>query len=73
MNDFLTSVVRTFAPMLAGLLVQFVPGVDLTAATLVISQMLWYLGARGLEQLKPQFGWLLALPKPPAYVPPDAN
>jgi hypothetical protein len=76
-GDLLKSFVRTFVPVVVGLILAAFAkvqiDVDETALTQVINAVFvggYYAVVRFLEVRFPQFGWLLGLPVPPAY--PDA-
>jgi hypothetical protein len=75
MTDFLTSLVRTYVPIVVGYLVSLglLPG-DLsdeaTAAATGAIIAVYYALARLLEKKWPAFGWLLGIPKEPSYPTP---
>jgi hypothetical protein len=82
MNDFVTSLIRTWTPIIAGTLIgwgiaQGLP-VDksmeagLTALLAAGLSGLYYLAVRLAEQRWPAAGWLLGVAKPPAYPVPPA-
>jgi hypothetical protein len=74
-NDFVTSLVRTYVPIGIGYLVSL--GVlpttlsDQAAAAATAGIIAaYYLVARALEAKFPKLGWLLGVPKAPSYPPP---
>lgn len=75
MSDFVTSLVRTWVPVVIGYLVALgVLPTDLsdeaTAAFTAIIIGAYYLLIRALETRFPWIGWLLGAPKTPTYTPP---
>lgn len=74
MQDLLRSVVRTFVPVVVGLIISGLAmagvEVDQAALTSVIDAIfvgLYYTVVRFLESKNKQFGWFLGLPTPPTY------
>lgn len=77
-----TSLVRTYSPWLAGLLIGFLVNlgvpldpefeVALLALITTLAGALWYLIVRILERIRPGFGWLLGSAKKPVYAEPAA-
>ena len=71
-NDFFTSLVRTYVPIAIGYLVSLgvLPDTlsdQATAAATAGIIGLYYLLARALEAKFPKLGWLLGSPKAPTY------
>ena len=77
MNDFVTSLIRTYVPTAVGIFVAYLTaaGVDLEAGTelalsggiVAVVTGVWYFGVRLLENRWPAFGYLLGVAKAPAY------
>ena len=75
MSDFLTSLIRTWVPILVGYLVSLglLPASLSDSATAAFTALVigvYYALVRVLETRWPAFGWLLGSPKKPTYVPP---
>lgn len=78
MNDFITSLVRTYVPIGVGAIASYLltKGIELDANAQLglvtfltaLSQGVYYLAARLLEQKFPQLGFLLGSSKKPEYV-----
>ena len=66
MNDFVTSLIRTVAPLVAARLVAYGFEIDEPTLILLLSAG-WYGAARALERVHPRFGWLIGYPSEPAY------
>lgn len=77
MNDFITSLIRTYVPIIVGALISYLAAsgivIDSTATLGLVtfltglSQAVYYLVARILEKKFPQFGFLLGSSKKPEY------
>lgn len=77
MNDFITSLIRTYVPIAVGAVASYflTLGVELDANAQLglvtfltaVLQGVYYLLARLLEQRFPQFGFLLGSTKKPEY------
>lgn len=77
MNDFVTSLIRTYVPIAVGAVVSFLltKGIELDANAQLglvtfltaLLQGVYYLVARLLEQKFPQLGFLLGSTKKPEY------
>jgi hypothetical protein len=77
MSDFITSLVRTYVPILIGYLVSLgiLPSTLSDQATAAFTALIigvYYLLVRLLETRFPWLGWLLGSPKTPKYAPPAA-
>lgn len=80
MNSFVTSLIRTYVPIIVGALVSFLitKGVELDPETQTglivaltgVSQAVYYYVARVLERKFPQFSFLLGSSAQPKYVEP---
>ncbi|GAA4176619.1 hypothetical protein [Gryllotalpicola koreensis] len=81
-TDFVASLIRTYVPILAGLILSWLATVHLpiriegipqgvmeSALTAVLAGI-WYLIVRALETRWPKLGVFLGVPKAPAYTPP---
>jgi hypothetical protein len=73
-SDQLKSIVRTFVPVVVGLILSGLAtiGVEVPegALTTVVDALFvggYYALVRVLEEKNPSFGWLLGLPTPPNY------
>lgn len=77
MNDFITSLIRTYVPIAVGAVASYLvtAGIDIDANAQLglvtfltaVLQGVYYLLARLLEQKFPQFGFLLGSAKKPEY------
>lgn len=76
MNDFVTSLIRTYVPVVVGAVVAYVTRKlgwvtpDTTAAATAFTGVvigLYYAAARALEKRYPVLGWLLGRPAQPTY------
>ena len=75
MSDFVTSLIRTYVPIIIGYLVSVgvLPDTMSDQATAAATAGIigaYYLLARALESKFPKLGWLLGSPKAPTYTPP---
>lgn len=78
MNSFVTSLIRTYTPIVAGtvigwaitlgLPVTVADKAGLTAVLAAAASGLYYLAVRLAEQKWPQLGWLLGKPATPVYL-----
>jgi len=83
MTNLVVSWIRTFTPVLVGGLIAWLvrQGVKvdtsvaqpLTEALTVIFTAVYYFLVRTLETWWPGFGWLLGIPKQPAYPPAEVT
>ena len=76
LSDTVVSLIRTYVPVIVGAAVAFVfrklgwvtpDTTELAAAFTVLVIALYYGAARWLEKKVPALGWLLGVPKEPAY------
>lgn len=77
MSDYVTSLIRTYVPVVVGAVLTWLVtrGVaidDVTSGAIIVALQglltgLYYTIARQLEARFPQFGWLLGVPKTPSY------
>lgn len=73
----LPSILRTLVPLAVGYFLAW-PAAKLlgltedqiTSLITAVISAVYYLAVRGLEQVAPQFGWLLGYASAPKYVPP---
>ena len=72
----LPSILRTLVPLAVGYLLAWpaarwlgLTEEQVTSLITVVITAAYYLAVRALEQLAPQFGWLLGYASPPRYVP----
>jgi hypothetical protein len=80
MSSFVTSLIRTWTPIVAGAIIGWaitaglpVTQADkagLTAVLAGVASALYYLAVREAEKRWPEVGWLLGVPKPPVYLAP---
>lgn len=73
----LPSILRTLVPLAVGYFAAWpvakalgLTDDQITSLITAVVTALYYVVVRGLEQLAPQFGWLLGWASPPKYVPP---
>jgi hypothetical protein len=72
MNDTIVSLIRTWVPVAVGTVIAFLAnrGFDIELnqnAVVAIVIALYYALARAAEKQWPALGWLLGVPKEPAY------
>jgi hypothetical protein len=74
MSDLLKSVVRTFVPVVVGLILSALAKLQVEVDAVGLAQLvdaifvgLYYAVVRFLEAKNQAFGWLLGLPSPPSY------
>lgn len=78
MNDFVTSLIRTYAPLAVGAVAGWVLATfgfevpkeqvaEVTALAIAGATAVYYAGARLLEKRWPALGWLLGRPAQPRY------
>lgn len=83
MNNFITSQIRTYTPMVVGALLAWLTSLGFTlddgfatALAVVLTTLfsgLYYFVARLLEREWPQLGWLLGSPQQPVYKTPTVT
>ena len=73
-NDMLKSIIRTFVPVVVGLIISWFAQLGIEVPTAALAGVIdaifvggYYAIIRVLESKSPQFGWLLGLPSPPSY------
>ena len=72
LSDTIVSLIRTYVPVLVGTILAFLAnkGFEIEVnqnAVVAVVIALYYALARALEKWKPIFGFLLGVPKEPAY------
>lgn len=74
MEDLLKSVIRTFVPVVVGLIMSGLATINVTLDEPALYGLvdalfvgLYYTVVRFLETKEKKFGWLLGLPSPPHY------
>lgn len=80
MKDTIASIVRTFVPVVVGLILSAAAtaGIEIPegSLTVVVDSIFvggYYVVVRLLEKVSPAFGWFLGLPIAPTYQDPDAG
>lgn len=79
-RSLLPSILRTGVPLLVGYFTAWpaaqwlgLTDEQITSLITIVISGIYYLAVRLLEQLAPQFGWLLGYAAKPVYVPPSAD